>query len=124
CYLVRTGQKTVYFQIDALTFPIIQAPQNVLDGVGAPAEIRRIPSEEVFSPIGEQFRIVGRAPTTRDGIALEVDIDAAFLSFFKQLGVSSHRILVRTGYRLVGRCLRVTYQRQKYEAETVMSYEF
>src|SRR5215510_1384699 len=100
--------------MDAVEFTIIKAPQNILNGVGTPTEICRVPTEKVFAPIREQLRIVRRAPTTRDRIALEVDIDATLFCFFKQLRVSSLRILVRTRHGLVCQCLREAHQRQEY----------
>ena len=50
-HVISSGQNDDDFRVDAVEFPILQTPQDVLDSVRAPAEIARIPAEEVFVPI-------------------------------------------------------------------------
>src|SRR5262245_34494154 len=62
-----------------------EAPEDVLDGIAAPAEIRGVPAEKVALPVRQELRIVQCAPAAGDGIALEVDVDAALPRFLEQL---------------------------------------
>jgi hypothetical protein len=66
--------------IHPVELAVFQAPQNVFDLVGAPSEIRGIPSKEIALPIGKQFRIIGSSPASGNGVAFEIDIDMALLA--------------------------------------------
>ncbi len=74
--VVGARQQHDHLRIDAIELAVLQPPQDVLDAVGAPAEVRRVPSEEVLLPVLQQLRIVGGAPAPRDGVAFEIDVDA------------------------------------------------
>jgi hypothetical protein len=84
---------------------MLQAPQDVLGLVGAPAEVRGIPAAEILVPVFEQ-RLVVRircAPAARDGVAEEIQIDLA-LGFLLQQGfVRQMRDFVEPAARLVRR---------------------
>ena len=69
-----------HLRIHAIELAVLQAPEDVLDPVGAPAEVGGVPAEEVLLPVGEELRIVGRAPAARDRVAFEVDVDRSLLA--------------------------------------------
>jgi len=50
--IVGTGQEHDDLRIYAVQFAVVQAPQNILNGVGTPAEVGGIPSEEILFPVG------------------------------------------------------------------------
>ena len=74
--VVGAGQQHNYLRIDAIEFAVFETPEDVLDAVGAPAEIARVPAEEVLRPVFEELGIVGGAPAAGDGVAFEVDVDS------------------------------------------------
>ena len=82
------------FWVNFIEFPVLQTPQHVFDQVSAPAEIGRVPAEEICVPVREQFRVVGRAPPPRDRVADEINVNAPFPGFFDQLLVGNLRIPV------------------------------
>ena len=88
-HVVGTGEQNDDLWVDAVQFAVFQAPQDVLHGVGAPAEIGRIPAEEILLPVGQQLGVVGCAPAARDRVALEIDVDAALVGLLEQLSVRS-----------------------------------
>ena len=47
--IVRAGQQHDHFRIDAVQFAVFETPEDVLDAIGAPTEIGRIPAEEVLA---------------------------------------------------------------------------
>ncbi len=73
--------------MDVVQLAVLQSPEDVLHGVTTPGEIAGIPAEEVLFPVGQQLGIVQRPPATHDRIAFEIDVDAALLGLFEQLGV-------------------------------------
>ena len=62
-----------------------------------------IPAVEVLRPVGQQLRVVERAPAPDDRVADEVDVDAALLRLLEQLRVRGHRVLIGARRRPVGR---------------------
>src|SRR6185295_8494394 len=95
--IIRAGQQYNHFWVDAVEFTIFEAPQDVLNGVGAPAEIRRVPTEEVLFPVGEHVRIIRGAPAADDGVAFEVDVDTALARLFQELRVRGQGVLIGAG---------------------------
>ena len=71
---------------------------GVLDAIGAPSEVSGIPAEEIGLPVLEQLRIFRCAPTARDRIAFEIDIDAALLRLRHELLVRDLRVAIRAGH--------------------------
>ena len=98
--VIGAGEQDDDLRIDSVQLSIVEAPEDVLSGVGAPSEVGRVPAEEVLLPVGQQFRIVGSSPAAGDGVALEIDVDAAFLGLLQQLGMSGEGVLV--GSRATG----------------------
>ena len=72
----------------------MQAPENVLSRITAPAKVGRIPAVKVPLPLREEFGIVRRAPSPRDRVAFEVDIDSALLRFGQKLLVGRDRVRI------------------------------
>ena len=62
-----------------------------MNAIGAPTEIGRIPAEEILLPVSQKVGIVSSAPTASDGIALEIDVDAALLGFVQKLAMRRRR---------------------------------
>ena len=54
--VVGAGQQNHDLRIYVIQLAVVQAPEDVLNSIRAPAEIGRIPAEEVLIPVGEQFR--------------------------------------------------------------------
>ena len=50
-HIIRSGQKYDHFRIDVVQLAVFEPPEYVLNAIGAPAEIRRIPAEEVRFPV-------------------------------------------------------------------------
>jgi hypothetical protein len=92
--VVRARQQHNHLRIDPIELAVLQPPEDVLDTVRAPPEIRRVPTEEVLVPVLEELRIVSRPPPPRDRIAFEVDIDAALPGFREQMFMGDMRILI------------------------------
>ena len=58
--VVRAREDDDDLGVHAVEFAVLQSPEDVLGGVGAPAEVGSVPAEEVHLPIG-----VGSAPKRR-----------------------------------------------------------
>ena len=72
---------------DAVELAVPQAPEDVVRRVAPPAEVRRIPAVEVPRPVGQESGVVGRPPSSRDRVALEIDVDLPPLRLRDQLPV-------------------------------------
>ena len=83
--VVRAGEDDDHLRVHAIELAVLDAPEHVLDPVGAPAEVGRVPAGEVLAPVGEELRIVRRAPAARDRVALEVDVDLPLRALREQL---------------------------------------
>ena len=59
-----------------------------------PIRIRGVPPEEIELPLGKLFGITSTFPSSGDGVAFEVNIDATLLGFCGQFQMSDHRVLV------------------------------
>ena len=88
--------------MNSVELTLDDTPENVLGRISAPAEVRRVPSEEVAGPVVEKVPIlrVARAPAPRDRIAGEIHVDAAAPRLLHELRVGSSRVLVAAGDRL------------------------
>ena len=100
--VIGAGEQHDDLRVDSVQFPIVETPEDVLSLIGAPAEIGRVPTEKVLFPIRQQRGIVGRAPTPRDRVAFEIDVDAALLRFLEQLRMGKHGVRVGAGDGLIG----------------------
>jgi hypothetical protein len=90
-------------RVDTIDLAVREPPQNVLDAVSAPSEVRSIPAEEVLSPVGEEVGIIERSPPSGDGIADEIHVDAASFGLCQQLVMSHLGITVGARHRPVAR---------------------
>ena len=95
--VVGSGEQDDDFRIHSIQLSIVQSPKNILNFIGAPAEISRIPAVEVLIPVGQQSGIIGCAPAPGYGVTLEVDIDGALPGFLQKLVMRRGR--VRIGHR-------------------------
>src|SRR5712692_6882621 len=86
----------------AVQLAVVQPPEDVLNQVSAPSEVRGVPAEEVLLPVRKQFRVIGGAPPPRDGIALKVNIDPALPGFLQQPRMRGDGISIRSGNRPLG----------------------
>src|SRR5262249_56316145 len=89
------------FWADVIELAVLQAPEDVLDGVAAPAKVGGVPPEEVAAPVVEKVPIlrVACAPAPRNRVAFEVDVDTAPLGLLDELRVGNLRIAVGSRYR-------------------------
>ena len=101
--LLVPARITITFGIDAIELAVLQPPEDVLRAVGAPAEVARVPAGERRLPVGEEVRIVGRAPAPRDRVADEVDVDPPLRPLREQLLVGEARVGVGAGHREIRR---------------------
>ena len=85
--IVGAGKDHDHLGIHAVQLAVDEPPQDVLDPIGAPPEVRGIPSVEAGAPVGQQFRIIGGSPSPRDRVADEVDVDATVRPLLEQLRV-------------------------------------
>ena len=81
--VVRARQQNDDLGIHSVQFAVVETPEDVLDLIGAPSEIGRIPTEEILFPIGQQLGIIRGPPAARNGIALEIDVDATLPGFLQ-----------------------------------------
>ena len=104
-HVVNAGEEDDDLWVYTIEFAMLQAPEDVLDSIGAPTEIGGVPPEEIGSPVFPQGSVlgVGGSPTARDGVAEEIDIDSALVRFLEELLVSDKGIAVCTGSGLSGR---------------------
>ena len=79
------ASSTMTFGLTPSSSPFSSRQRMFCDAVGAPAEIGRVPAVEVLLPVLEELRVVGGSPAAGDGVAFEVDVDAALLRFREQL---------------------------------------
>ena len=94
--VVRARQDDDDLRVDLVKLAVVETPQDVFHAVRAPAEVRRVPPEEIRPPVLEQLRIVERAPPADDGVAGEIEIDAPLRLLPQQCRVRELRVGVRT----------------------------
>ncbi len=87
---------------------MVQAPENILNGIAAPTEIGGVPAYEILPPVRQEIFIlsIAGAPAPCDRIALEINADAALPRLFQQLRMRDPGIPVGPGNGLVGRGCR------------------
>src|ERR1700693_106521 len=100
--VVRACQQNDDLRVRVIQLAVIQPPEDVLNSIRPPTEVGGIPAEEVLVPIGEQLRVIRRAPSPGDGVTFEIYIDTALLSFLNQLRVGDERVCVSSGNGNVG----------------------
>ena len=81
---------------------MFDAPEDVFDAVGAPAEVGGVPAVEGLFPVGEEGGVVGGAPAAGDGIAEKVEVDAAGFGLGEELLVGEAGVGVGARGRLIG----------------------
>src|SRR3954464_6465416 len=74
--VVRSREHDDDLRVHTIELAMFEAPENVLDLVGAPSEVGGVPAEEIRPPVREQLRVVEGAPAAGDRVADEIDIDA------------------------------------------------
>ena len=99
--VVGAGEEHDDLRVDAVQLAVLQAPQDVLRPIPAPAEVAGIPAVEGLLPMGQEVRVVEGAPATGDGVAQEVEIDAAALRLGQELLVGEVGVAVGAHPRLV-----------------------
>jgi hypothetical protein len=57
--VIRASEQHNNLRIHSVELPVSEPPEDVLNCIGAPPQIGRIPPEEVLIPIGQQVRIIG-----------------------------------------------------------------
>ena len=75
--IVGAGEQDNNSGLYVIQLPLVKTPEYVLRFVSAPAEIGGIPAEEVLLPVPEKVFVlfVARAPTSRDRVAFEININ-------------------------------------------------
>ena len=92
----RVSTPNLAWMIDAIQLSVFEAPQDVFDPVRSPAEVAGVPAEEILVPVREERRIlrVAASPPAHDGVAHEIEIDAALLRLLDELAVGERRVAV------------------------------
>ena len=97
--VVCAGEQNHDFGIDSVQLAVLQAPEDILGSITAPAKVSRVPAEEILFPVGEQIGIIDGAPPSCDRVAFEVNVDPGLLRLREQLGMGDQRVgsLRKTG---------------------------